>query len=157
MARKSDIQYVQFYTDGSAARKLEIVRPERQPRKKPVQRTRRRKRIVIHVDPVAIVGTVLAFSLLFVMGSGFRELHAAKQQVRDMETYVQIMEADNILMEKTVREGYDLDQVREQAEAIGLVPEEEVEHIEFHDEAPAQPLQRSLWEQIKGFFTELFA
>lgn len=155
MARKSDIQYIRFYTDGSAARKIEPVHPQRQ--RRPVPKAHRRKRVTIQVDPIALAGIVLSLVMLVMMVSGVKELRSAKQELVQMERYVQVLTADNALMEKTINEEYDLDDVREKARALGLVPIEEVNHIAFKDQVPAEPEHTPIWEQIKGFISELFA
>ncbi len=155
MARKSDIQYIRFYTDGSAARKIEPVRPQRQ--RRPVPKAHRRKRVTIQVDPVALAGIVLSVVLLVMMISGVKELRSAKQELAQMERYVQVLSADNALMEKTVNEEYDMKDVEEKARALGLVPVEEVRHIGFKDNIPVEPERMPIWEQIRGFISELFA
>lgn len=156
MARRPDVQYVQFYTDGSAARKLELVQPQI-PRKKPVHRKHHRKCRVIRIDPVAVAGVVLSFVMLIMMWSGIQDLRAARAERTQMENYVHALTAENAVMQSTVDEGYDLETVKTQALALGMVPAEEVEHIVFEDNIEVIPTEHSFWEQIQNFFTALFA
>ena len=64
MAVRTDIQYVQFYVDGSTARKPE---QRTQAKHAAAPKYRRVKRKVVVVDPVAILGTVVTVCLLVAM------------------------------------------------------------------------------------------
>ena len=77
MARQPDIQYINFYTDGSAARKVKPVR-EFEPVQLP--KVRRKKRVVVRIDPIAVTGIVLAVVLLCMMFTGIHRLDQARQQ-----------------------------------------------------------------------------
>ena len=121
MARRSDIQYVQFYTDGSAARQFE-PKPQ-QPKKKLQQpRPRRRKKIVLYVDFIAVAGMLVAGVMLLMMLSGMSGLTRINEEVSRLEAYVAELESENLELHKTYREGYDLDQIREQALEMGMIP-----------------------------------
>ena len=121
MARRSDIQYVQFYTDGSAARQFE-PKPQ-QPKKKLQQpRPRRRKKIVLYVDFIAVAGMIVAGVMLLMMLSGMSGLTRINEEVSRLEAYVAELESENLELHKTYREGYDLDQIREQALEMGMIP-----------------------------------
>ena len=56
MAKKSDVRYIRYYTVGSAARELSPPVPQ-QP--KPVVKPRKAKKIVLFIDPVAILGIMI--------------------------------------------------------------------------------------------------
>ena len=128
MARKSDIQYVQFYTDGSAARQFEL-KPQ-QPKKKLQQpRPRRRKKIVLYVDFIAVAGMLVAGVLLLMMLTGMSGLTKINEEVSRLEAYVAELESENLELHKTYREGYDLDQIREQALEMGMIPAARATHV----------------------------
>ena len=121
MARGSDIQYVQFYTDGSAARQLE-PKP-RQPKKKLQQpRPRRKKKIVLHVDFIAVAGMLVAGVMLLLMLTGMSGLNKLNDEVTRLESYLSELEQENLELHHTYREGYDIDQIREQALEMGMIP-----------------------------------
>ena len=63
MARQPDVQYIRFYTDGSAARKVEVAGPVRNSALP--QKPRKKKKIVLYVDPLAILGIFTAVILSF--------------------------------------------------------------------------------------------
>ena len=79
MAAKVDVQYIRFYTDGSAAKQVAPLFPE----EKKARRARARKaarRMTIYVDPVAIFSIVVAAALLICMVVGLASLQQARQQ-----------------------------------------------------------------------------
>ena len=92
MARGSEIRYVQFYTDGSAARQLEV---KSQPKKKPQQpRPRRRKKIVLRVDFVAVAGMLVTGIMLLMMLSGMASLNKINAEVTRLEGYLAELEGE---------------------------------------------------------------
>ena len=121
MARGNEIRYIQFYTDGSAARQFE-PKPQ-QPKKKLQQpRPRRRKKIVLYVDFIAVAGMLVAGVMLLMMLVGMSGLTRINEEVSRLEAYVAELENENLELHKTYREGYDLDQIREQALEMGMIP-----------------------------------
>ena len=68
MPRQPDIQYVQFYVDGTAARKLETNRKLQTqmpvPRKR---RVARRRKKVIAIDPLSVSAVLVAGVMLVSM------------------------------------------------------------------------------------------
>ena len=66
MARKSDIQYIRLYIDGNAARQYELPpQPQKKTRQRP--RPHRQKKIVLHVDFVAMAGMLVAGVMLIMI------------------------------------------------------------------------------------------
>ena len=105
MARYADVQYIRLYTDGSAARKLEVPSViKQQPRRK----RKAQKKIILHVDPVAILGLAVAAVMLILMLTGVSELRAAQQKTAQMEQYVVSLEQNNAQLEENYHSGYDL-------------------------------------------------
>ena len=120
MARGSEIRYVQFYTDGSAARQLEV---KTQPKKKLQQpRPRRRKKIVLRVDFVAVAGMLVTGIMLLMMLSGMASLNKINGEVTRLEGYLAELEQENLELHQTYRAGYDIEQIREEALAMGMIP-----------------------------------
>ena len=65
MAKKHDILYVNFYTGGSAAHKIELAPPQpRYPEPAPEPKARPKQRTVIYVDPLAIVSIAVSVVML---------------------------------------------------------------------------------------------
>lgn len=154
MALRADVQYVQFYMDGSAARKVELKKEPRQT--VPVQRKVKRK--VIAVDPVALSGLVVAAVMLVAMVFGVSEYRATLTQVEQMSAYVEQLENENAALQQVYHGSYDLDAVYDMAMAIGMVPAEQLEHVTIQVEPPQQAdVQLGFWESISTFLTGLFA
>ena len=154
MARKSDIQYVQFYTDGSAARQLEIK--PRQPKKKLQQpRPRRQKKIVLYVDFIAVAGMLVAGIMLLMMLTGMSSLNRLNKEVTRLEGYLTELESENLELHQTYREGYDIDQIREQALEMGMIPASRATTVTIQvgeDTPSAETTTSSFWSFLTGLF-----
>ena len=153
MARKSDIQYVQFYMDGSAARQLELE--PRRPKKKLQQpRPRRKKKIVLHVDFIAVAGMLVAGVMLLLMLTGMSGLNKLNDEVTRLEGYLSELEQENLELHHTYREGYDIDQIREQALEMGMIPASRATTvtIQVGDAADSEEQASSFWSFLEGLF-----
>ncbi len=156
MAMQPDIQYVSFYMDGTAAKKL-----DRQPTHKvaaPKPKHRKLKRRVVKVDPVALLGIVIAVVMLISMASGLAEYRSCMEKQAQMSSYIEALQQENVQLQQTYEAGYDLENVRQIASAIGMVPVEEAEHISIEVYVPQQPEKElSFWEEATIFLAGLFA
>ena len=154
MARQPDVQYIRLYTDGSAARKLELVSPVR---KAKAPRAKKQKKIILHIDPVAIFGILTAFVMLIVMASSYYNLNQAQENAAAMESYVQELREENAALWERYEAGYDLEEVERTALALGMVPTEQVEQVSVQVTLPeAQPTPNA-WERLCTFLAGLFA
>ncbi len=156
MAKQSSARYIEYYTEGSAAKKVAPVIPV----KKIVKpKAYKRKRRVIFVDPVAIVGILVAFSMLLFMISGVRQLLNAQQSAMQMEQYVEYLGAQNESLVKQYEDGYDIADIEKKALAMGMIPKDNASEVSI----PTPPAQQqeeeeaSLWQKISTFLTGLFA
>ena len=153
MARQFEVQYIRSYTDGTAARKLDMPQPRKTARKRPVQKV---KRIVLHIDPVAIMGIAMAMIMLVLMSVGCVKLLAAQQDMATMNDYVHTLREENVQLQEQYDAGYDLENVRQTALALGMVPMEQVTQISIRVQVPQEP-QPDGWEQLRVFLAGLFA
>ena len=156
MAAKVDVQYIRFYTDGSAAKQVTPLFPE----EKKAQRARARKsarRKVIFIDPVAIFSIAVAAALFVCMAVGLASLQQARQQNEQMRTYVQQLEQQNETLKQTYAGGYDLQEIEKTALALGMVPAEDVRNDIISVQAPAEEQMPTGWERFVAFLTGLFA
>ena len=154
MAQRTDIQYIRFYTDGSAARKAAPVSYV-EPRKKP--KTKKQKATVIYIDPLAVVGIAAAAVLLIMMVVGLVGFYNAQHQMQVMESYVQDLTQQNQQLQEEYKAGYDLEEIRKIAEALGMVPKEDVESIIINIPAPEPQPEPTFWEKVGTFLSGLFA
>ena len=124
MAQKLDIMYVNFYTDGSTARKVAPAFPVTQPKPK-TQVKHKTKRITIFIDPVAVCSLVVAAVLLIMMVVGLNQLQTANDQAQRMENYVNSLTQKNQELKDAYYSDMDLEQIRQTALALGMVPKDQ--------------------------------
>ena len=155
MAVKHDVRYVQYCTDGSSARKLAPAYPGGKPER--VAKVRKQKRILIHVDPVAVAGIFVAVMMLLMMVIGISSYNAAQQHTAQMESYVQRLQARNDALTESYASGYDIEQVQKMALALGMVPQEQVEHVSIQVSVPQIGERPGTWERFTTFLAGLFA
>ncbi len=152
MAKKTDIEYIRYYSEGSAARKLEpVYRPARRSAPKYAAPEKPVRKIL--VDPVAVASIAVAAVLLVLMLVGFSKLNGVMAETARMESYIQQLESENAVLTDNFHAGYDPEEVRKAALSLGMVPREKLQHhiIDVVVEEPVQ--EQTLWEQIVSFFT----
>ena len=154
MARKEEIQYVRYYATGSTALKLdpEPKRKERvRPAPKPVE-----ERIAIPFDPVAVFGTAVALVMILCVIIGFVQLNQMNDRVAQAQMDLSTLKHEHYELEKNYANGYDLDEVRDAAAAMGLVPMDQVKQITIHIPEPEVveelPWWQEMWNEFKAMF-----
>lgn len=157
MAQKPKIQYIgQFYVHGSEARALALEEQKKQAKTKlPLARLQQIEKI--YVDPVALVGIVVAVVMLVTMVIGALQLKEDWADYARMSSYVSQLKLDNAQKTVEYRSGYDLEDIRTKALAMGLVPREEVETMTIAVSIPESEPEPGRMEQIKWFLEGLFA
>ena len=157
MARKPDIQYIgQFYNYGSEARQ-----PERKPVKKQAKTTLPeaipQKKIVIGVDPVALVGMVVAVVMVILMVVSTLQYVQATEAYEAMEDHVYNLREVNISTTQRYHDALDLEYVESTALALGMIPVSEAEVMTVNVTVPVSQPERTVWDNIKWFFDGLLA
>ena len=159
MAKKHDILYVNFYTSGSAAHKIELTPPQPYRTASAAEpKARPRKRKVVYVDPLALASILVSAVMLVLMFVGMATLNEAHTQQARMEAYVERLQGQNAELQAEFEEKYDPEAIEKAALALGMVPVEQVEHrtiiVEPVQVVEAEP---TFWEQLHTFFDGLFA
>lgn len=154
MTRQLDVQYVRFYTDGSAARKVDTVQPMKQMQ---LPKVKKQKRIVFRVDPIAAMGIVVSVLMLVLMAVGVFQLKAAQQSASSMEDYVSKLEAENASLSATYEQSYDLQKVEETAIALGMVSRDQVQRVTIRVPAVEAEETPGVLDRFYTFLTGLFA
>ena len=159
MAQKPDIQYIhQFYVPGSEAQVLELKPTKKKKKKKFIlPKPKTQKKILIRLDLASVCGLLVAGVMMVLMTVGIFRLSAVRQEYCRMESHVISLQNRNVELEKDYQSRYDLDDIREKALALGMIPIEEAETITIHVEPPVEESEPTLWEEICWFFSELFA
>ena len=157
MVQKPEIQYIgQFYVPGSEAQVLAPKQKKKKAKTKlPVAKREQEK--VIYIDPVALMGITVAVVMLIVMVLGALQLRNDWAQYEEMSDYVSRLNYDNAELERTYRAGYDLEDIRDKALAIGMVPVEEVESRTITVTISRPEPEPTLWDDVVWFFSGLFA
>ena len=135
MAQRVDVQYIQFYSPDSTARR---VMPTTTPVLHPTRTATKIKVKRIYVDPIAALGIVVAACMLIMMAVGFSRLQAAKEKSAVMAEYVESLEVQNQQLQAEYADSYDLEEVRKTAQALGMIPAGEAKHTVVTIE-PVQP------------------
>ena len=157
MSQKPKIQYVgQFYIHGSEARQLEQEAKRKQARSKlPLERLRSVREISL--DPVAIGGIFVSLVLLAVMIVGALQLKTDWANYRIMDSYVSRLSSQNAELVEEYRSQYDLEDIRSKAEALGMVPREDLETRSVYVTVPQSEPEPTWWENLQWFLEGLFA
>ena len=155
MARQPDIQYINAYVSGTTAYKVE------QPKlKKPRVRLPKPKKqtaYVIPVDLVAVVGAAVALLMMVCLIVGGLQLAMARSDTRILENHVASLRESNELLRQTYSESYDLEEIRQIATAMGMVPVSQVPSLEIEVQLPQQEEPVSPWKSFWTFVAEMFA
>jgi len=155
MVQRVDIQYVRFYTQGSAAKK---VAPAISVHTGALPQVTKRKVQRIYLDPVALLGTAVAVCMLIMMLVGLSGLRAEQAKTEEMVSYVEQLRQENEALHTQYEEECDLERIRETALALGMIPCEEAAHVAIQVSVPqVQEEPANLWQRIGTFLTGLFA
>ena len=157
MVRKPDIQYVtQFYSYGSEAKVLEL-KPEKKKQKFTLPKAFPQKKICIHVDPVAWAGIAIAIAMVILMAVSVNSYLEACAEYELMTEYVIGLQNTNVEKQQEYAKLYDLADIEEKAQALGMIPIEDAETVTFRPVYPEPEAEESWWADISWFLKGLFA
>ena len=158
MANKPKIQYVgQFYVYGSEAKKVAQEEP-RKVRKgylPPLPDLNQER--VIRLEPVAVVGIVMAMVLFVSIVTGALGIQSAWQEFRVAKNHLEQVQSQHHQVEARYEESYSLSDIKAVAENMGLVPVSQVKHITLLVTMPEPEPVRTLWEDVCWFVEGMFA
>lgn len=154
MARKPDIQYIRYYTDGSAARQPEPQLPRK---KHPLPKVKKQPKRVLYIQPVAIGGIVLSAVMLIMMIVGAAELYQAQNEKQAMAEYVQLLTRENATDRALYEQSIDLETVERSALALGMIPHDQAKQITISVPMPETVEEPGFWEKVILFLEGLFA
>ena len=157
MAQKPEIQYVgQFYVHGSEAKKLARKTEQKKAKTElPLHRFERIRKV--HVDVLAISSILVAAVLMITMVAGTLSLQSAWEELHIAQEYVYELESANATLAAQYRSGYDLDEVRSAAIALGMIPVEEAQVVSLRVTVPEVQPEPTLLDDIIWFLEGLFA
>ena len=157
MNQKPKIQYVgQFYVHGSEARQLQLQEEKRQARTKlPLARIQRIEKV--YVDPVALVGIVVAVVMLVTMVLGAVQIKRDWDQYERVSAYVSELKRENARLSHAYRLSYDLEDIKSKALAMGMVSKNELQTATVEVTVPEVPRELTRTEEVRLFLEGLFA
>ena len=157
MVQKADIQYVtQFYSYGSEAKVLEL-KPAQKKQKKALPIAKPEQKIQIAVDPVALAGILIAVAMVIVMAISVHGYLDTCDEYRAMTKRVITLQNINVEKQQAYQKMYNLDDIREKALALGMIPVEEAQVITISPVIPQPEPEPTWWENISWFMNGLFA
>ena len=156
MAYQPEIRYINAYVSGTMAYQVESA-PVRKKKRVKLPQMRQVKKTVISVDPVAICGIFAAAVLMVLLLVGFAKLQDAKAETVAMKQYVTALEQKNLQLQDAYDSGYDLEEIKNIALAMGMVPSTQVPQISVEITVPQQVVEPTAWESFCAFLTGLFA
>lgn len=154
MAQRTDIRYIQYYTDGSAARKIAPVAPLKTMK---LPKVKKQKRITLCIDPIAVASIGMALVMAVLILVGMVQVNSAREEMHRMSAYVDTLQEENVQLKQSFSEGYDVEQIERTAHALGLVPKDQVQHIRVSLPQIHEPVEPTTWERFTTFLTGLFA
>ena len=162
MAQKAEIQYVHhYYTAGTAAEKVAQKAASKEHKKKPLPLfeppvLEPDQKINLVVDPLSLVTMVAAAVLVVMMVASLFQYSAAHQRQVALQEYVYILNDENIRLEQKYKAGLDLEEIRVQALALGMIPAEEATTISISGSIPVPEAEPTLGERLGLFMSGLF-
>ena len=154
MARRPDIEYIRYYTDGSAARQVE-QKPQKKHR--PLPKAKKRPTYILYIQPMAIVGILLSAVLLVMMAVGSVELYHAQQERETIKKHVQNLRQQNAVDRAEYEETLNIEEIEKSALALGMIPQEQANHITISIPVPEVVEEPNFWERTMVFLEGLFA
>lgn len=155
MAQKPKIEYVgRYYVYGSEAQ--ELAPAPKKPRftlpkvhLKPLQQ--------VYIDPLALVGMILAVTMLAALVVGVLQLNSSWEAHDAMKAHLDTVKIKNTELTHTYNTTKNLEAAGETAENFDMVPASEVEHIKVHVKVPKVDPEPTQWDNFVWFLSGLFA
>lgn len=159
MAKKPDIQYIsQFYVPGSEAQVIEFKPAQKKRKAKTVlPKAVPEKKIILRVDPAAVCGIVVAVTMFILMAVGVFQYLGVCAEHRELSDKVIKLQNQYVTLQEEYKAGYDLEEIRIVAQALGMVPVSQLQTETIKVEVPVAEAEPTWWEDICWFFEGLFA
>lgn len=159
MVDRTQVSY--NYIGGSVAESLEGISfssaiPQELPHSPTIpQQPVKPKERVIRVDLVSLAGLAMSLvmaALMLAAGLWFLESLEARDTA---QAHVQALQQEQQTLRTAYEAGYDLEDVRQKALDMGMVPMDEVKTIPLEVPAPEEEL--TFWKWLRDYFAGLFA
>ena len=155
MAMQTEVRYINAYVSGTV-----VTQPVKMPQKKSsaqLPKVRRQQKWLVQVDIVSLGGILAALVLGIMLIVGVVQMNQAQQEAKTMKQYALALQQENKQLQSTYNSSYDLEEVRQIALSMGMVPVEEVEHLTMQVSQPQIQEEPTAWQSFWAFFTGMFA
>ena len=157
MVQKPDIQYVtQFYSYGSEAKVLEL-KPAKKNKKTALPKAVPEQKIRVMIDPVAWAGIVIALVMVILMAVSVRGYLDVCAEYEMMTNHVIELQNTNVVRRQEYTAMYDLQDIKEKALALGMIPMEDAQVITIAPVIPEAEPETTWWDNVSWFLKGLFA
>lgn len=155
MAMQPEIRYINSYVSGNVA-----YQPKKKPQKQPavqLPKAKKQQKYVFPVDIMAVCGIFTALVLSIMLMVGVTQMFQAQQEAKQMKQYALSLQEENAQLREIYEASYDLEEIRQIALAMGMVPVEDVTHLQVQLSAPEEVQEYTAWESFCAFMVGLFA
>lgn len=157
MANKPDIQYM-YYVPGSEAQVIEFKPAQKQRRAKTVlPKAVPQKKIPLLFDRAAVCGLVVAAVMVILMAVGVSQYLEVCEENRIMSDRIIQLQNEYVQLREEYEAGFDLEEIRTMAEAMGLVSADQLQTITIRVEVPTPEAEPTWWDNVCWFMKGLFA
>ena len=155
MAQKAEIQYVrEFYVFGSEAPQPKPKTEKAKPKRPKVHLERLQ---TIYIDPLAVCGMVMAVVMLTLLVVGAFHLRDTRAEYDRVKTQLTEIKRKNATLEHTYHTSYDLEEIRQQAEKMGMVDAEEADRFTAIFTVPKEEKKPTAWDDFVWLLSGLFS
>ena len=155
MAQKPKIEYVgRSYLFGTEAPKLDEHRKTLKSLLPAIKLERFRN---IYIDPVGFLGLTVAVVLLVMLVAGALQMKQTRAEYDAMQTYLSGLKRENAQLSHAYHTRYDLEEIREQADKIGMVDAEDTERFTVIFSVPEHEEEPSAWDEFVWLITGLLS
>ncbi len=154
MAKRPDVQYINSYVSGTMAYKMETAPAHKKAR---LPKLKKPKTELIRIHPAALLGIAVAAVLLVMLVVGVFQLVHENKEAAHLQAYVQELQQENAQLQQKYSEGYDEEEIREIALAMGMIPKEDARQVEVQVMVAQKPNESSAWSDFCAFLAGLFA
>lgn len=155
MERRPEIRYINANVCGTSAYQLDME-PVRKKRVK-LPKAQRKKKLVVYLDPFALLGILTAGIMMVMLIVGAVRLQDSRNEVHTLENYVHSLQQENLQLQDTYLSSFDLEEIKQIATAMGMVPSSEVTQISMDVVLPPAETEPTAWENFCAFLAGLFA
>ena len=85
------------------------------------------------------------------------QLNQAQAEANQLRAYVETLQTENEQLQDTYTSNYDMEEIRDIALTLGMVPAEQVTHMRMQMAAPQVVEEPTAWESFWAFMVGMFA